>query len=118
MTVTVLYPAEKFVADHRAMRFDVPDQGSTHDILEEVWRRMNVVDNSDIELPQKFKCRSMCVGDVVILHRLTELEYHVCDSCGFRQVTKTVAENWTKLEGRDRRMGFEWVFKNIPKTFA
>jgi hypothetical protein len=52
--------------------------------LEVVFRRMNVVDGSDIELPQKLKCRSLSVGDVV---EDSTGAPHYCASIGWVPVT-------------------------------
>ncbi len=38
-----------------------------HEAAEKAWRQMNVVDGT--ELPIQLQVRSMCIGDVVVLHR-------------------------------------------------
>lgn len=56
--------------------------------LGDVWRRMNVVDGSPMELPNKLGCRSMCVGDVVKEEtddgRLVGLHY--CAGVGWQRI--------------------------------
>lgn len=54
------------------------------DSLGDVWRRMNVVDGSDIEMPIKLKVRSMMVGDLVI----AEDGMHQVASVGWKRVEK------------------------------
>lgn len=48
--------------------------------LEDLFRRMNVVDGSDIEMPRKLRCRSMSVGDVAVD---PQGKAHFCASAGW-----------------------------------
>jgi hypothetical protein len=51
--------------------------------LDDLFRRMNVVDGSDFEMPQKLRCRSMSVGDVAIDR---DGKAHYCASFGWENV--------------------------------
>lgn len=54
--------------------------------LEDLFRRMNVVDGSDIEMPRRLRCRSMSVGDIAID---TQGKAHFCASAGWEETEIT-----------------------------
>jgi hypothetical protein len=56
------------------------------DSLEDLFRRMNAVDGSEIEMPQRLGCRSMSVGDVAVDE---EGDAHYCASFGWEPVYVT-----------------------------
>lgn len=60
------------------------------DDLEHLFRVMNVVDGSSFEMPQKLRCRSMCVGDVAV------------DETG--QAWYCASAGWERVD----RVGFQW----------
>jgi hypothetical protein len=51
--------------------------------LEELFRVMNVVDDSEFEMPQKLGCRSMSVGDVAVDEAGVSM---LCASVGWERV--------------------------------
>jgi hypothetical protein len=51
--------------------------------LEDLFRRMNVVDGSAFEMPRTIGCRSMSTGDVAIAD---SGEAHYCASAGWESV--------------------------------
>jgi len=57
--------------------------------LEDVFRRMNVVDGSDIEIPLKLRCRSMSVGDVVVMAEGREAVTWLCAPAGWKPLDFT-----------------------------
>lgn len=85
MFVNVVYPKNdrgNVPEERHEVQVDPPRGATMDDVLADVWRRMNVVDGSDIELPAKLKCRSMMVGDVVSILG----QHYVCCSMGWKQL--------------------------------
>lgn len=72
MKITVVYPKGQFgdEVEHQ-FTFDVPEIKEETPILnalDYIYRIMNVVNGAEYEMPQKLNCRSMCMGDYVILN--------------------------------------------------
>ena len=57
----------------------------SEEILEGVFRRMNVVDGSTLEVPMHLRCRSMSVGDVVFL---PQRGVFFCDGAGWTRLNR------------------------------
>lgn len=93
---TVIYPKGSFGSEiTQCFTFEIPEETievkSPLDTLDYIFRRMNTVDGSDIELPQKFGCRSMCMGDIVKINKLT----FRCEPFGWSYLS--VTGNWIQI---------------------
>ena len=75
MEATVIYPRGHGGYPAKAHIIDVPD--NVAEPLEWIWRNMNVVDGN--ELPIRLKCRSMMIGDMVLIGK----DLFVCETVGF-----------------------------------
>jgi hypothetical protein len=86
MKATIIYPAVSRFPHNvnvlpKVFKIEIPDD--CEEPLEYIFRVMNIVDGSEKELPTKLKCRSMMVGDIVILND----EVHYCDSFGWKKLS-------------------------------
>ena len=97
MKLTVIYaalfgmPSQKFEID-----IPVATGDDDEDIAGRVFRAMNVVDGT--ELPTKLHCRSMCVGDIVVVNG----RHWRCESMGWKRLTLEEVGKWLQTVAADR----------------
>jgi len=85
MDVTIIYPKGNLGDTEQRFEIQVDELPTDEDIytlLERAYRIMNRVDGSDFEMPDKFKCRSMSVGDIAVING----EFWMVANMGFRRI--------------------------------
>lgn len=99
MKATIIYPKGQFRSTEEE-RFEIkvspPTVPETKiELLEYIYRCMNVVNGDPCELPQKLRCRSMSVGDIALL----DGEFWMVAGCGFK-----------KLDNHEPGQEYDWEF--------
>ncbi len=91
--------------------YDVSEKAGTTDlqILETIFKKFNRIDGEQNELDAKM--RSMCVGDIVSLFDENGIRDYICDTCGWKKVSKQFLEAYSeaKLPFIDRALGLDWL---------
>ncbi len=61
--------------------------------VDDVWRMMNTVDGSAIEIPRQIRNRSMMVGDIAIVEQSGTRRVFECAACGWEELSDARARS-------------------------